>query len=70
MFFNFYFMNNTDEWKNITRFEVIDSAGRAFFASGYPGFASMQLQDNNRTLKIFLNNKYETNKEQPYITRS
>lgn len=41
---------------NVTRFEVIDDSGRAYVAYGIK-IDDIQLQDDNRTLKIFVKNQ-------------
>lgn len=42
----------TDQFKDVTRFEVIDESGRAYTASWAE--IELSLQDDGRTLKVFV----------------
>lgn len=44
-----------DAFKNVTRFEVIDESGRALVRYGIK--IELSLQDETRTLKVFLTSK-------------
>lgn len=41
-----------DHYKDVTRFEVIDESGRVYLR--LHAHVDMSLQDNNRTLKVFI----------------
>ena len=45
---------NTEE---VTRVEVIDDTGRAYVNWNVDNIVSVQLQDNDKTLKVFISNK-------------
>ena len=51
---------NNKEFKNVTRVEVIDNQGRAY-TKYHVTDVRLDLQDNERTLKIFV--EYETEEE-------
>lgn len=50
-------MNNED-FKNVTRVEVIDNRGRAY-TKYHVTDVRLDLQDNSRTLKLFVEYKIE-----------
>lgn len=45
---------NNQNFEKVTRVEVIDADGRSYIKYGVTGI-EFSLQDDNRTLKIFLN---------------
>ena len=50
---------------DVTRIEVIDhkdAKGRVFSSWSEKNLISLSFQDNNKTLKIFISNRYENNK--------
>lgn len=49
---------NKDDLKKITRLEVIDENGRSYVNLGVKKL-EFNVQDEGRTLKIFINSKFE-----------
>lgn len=44
-------------YKNITRVEIIDEKGRSYLNWNKDNIVKLELQDNDRTLKIFISKK-------------
>ena len=50
-------LQQTPDVKNVTRVDVIDKNGRAYANWNIDNKVELQLQDQGRTLKVFIKNK-------------